>query len=119
MLESEVTTCEALDHLMTRKELPCLAIHMAAIIVLGLQLLIALKAVGGLTEPIGVPECVADRSATVRLQHGANGIAHHEHGLGGWVIKMLGESLQACPGTPTGLWGRQLRGLIPRRATRS
>jgi hypothetical protein len=93
MLGSKDTTCEALDHLMTRKELPCLAIHMAAMTVLGLQLLIDLKAVGGLTELIGVPECLADRSATVRLQHGANGIAHHEHGFGGWVITILVESL--------------------------
>jgi hypothetical protein len=52
---------------------------MPAIKVLRLQPLIDLKAVDGLTEFIEVPECLADRSATVRLQHGANGIAHHEH----------------------------------------
>src|SRR5688572_2848242 len=88
------------------------SIHLSAIKVLGLQLLMDLKAVDVLTELIEVPECLADRSATVRLQHGANGIAHHEHGLDGWLVTILIEALYVCLGPPIGLWEcQQLRSI--------
>jgi len=73
-----------------------------AIDVLGLKLVIRLKAVDGLLQrvksPDSVPDGFSDRGLGVRVQQGPDGIRGNEHGVKRWMSAMLIEPRHIGPG---------------------
>ena len=99
----------------------------AAIDVLGLKLVICLKAVDGLLQrvksPDSFPDGFADRGLRVRVQQGADGISGDEHGVKRWMIAMLIEPRHIRPGPPAflgwcGLFGANTYRIKTRGITR-